>query len=630
MDENFFSWESLNEMAGIQSHIAYVNDVLRKYQWDPAERMVLHKQLDAIRSKQSDKALNISVIGEFSTGKSSFINALVGCELLAVNALQGTTVAITVIEYDPSYTLTLMDKGEHAKVLQYTDIVYLRQALQYYTTNPSYVDTIDYVKVGLPSDILKQGFRIIDTPGTNSLEQWHEEITRKALSDISDMSVILVDSSHPMPETLNAFIQETIGGGVKDCLFVTNKIDTIRAKERGLLLKFVQKKIDSTFGTVNAQVIPFSAVALTNMFLEDKVKVDEDSTQLTYASLQLIFSFAAQKRVKTQSRKILHLIEDMYASLNVSIKMAEKTCSDELNELNRIKQTDLGPFINGQVLLRQNCFLDSTRDMKSELTTYANSQIQQAIMTIQKKIDGHTGTVIEKLSAYVKQGQLVEDIQQEGANIVFRLESKFSQVVPLFNEQITLFQVDFEKEFRRLALLPVKFSVKRTEVSVQHSSHTADIGPVKTFVKDELSKENWSVLGGIAAGAAIGSVIPVIGTVVGGFIGLFVGTSAAPDSVKVAKAVKKKLNAPLQTYFEAICREFEDSFSLYISDVSKNIETEIVRYYSAYNLEIQKRLNDWNDRYSKVQEKMRNIQNEISTINIRMYSINNVIEQLDK
>ena len=230
MKENYFSWDNLSEMADIQSHITYATTVLNKYNWDDSVKRSLKKQLDTIVAKQNDKVLNISVIGEFATGKSSFINALVGHELLAVNVLQGTTVAITIIEYGTSYSLSLVDKNGNPTTTEYKNINYLSSALQHYTTDPSYADTINHVRVTLPSDILKKGFRIIDTPGTNSLEQWHEEITRRAINDISDMSIILVDVTRPMPETLIGFVESALGNCVKDCLFVANKIDIIRPR----------------------------------------------------------------------------------------------------------------------------------------------------------------------------------------------------------------------------------------------------------------------------------------------------------------------------------------------------------------------------------------------------------------
>lgn len=57
-------------MADIDSHIKYAIDIFNRYEWDNATKSNFEKQLNAILDKQNDKLLNISVIGEFQTGKS--------------------------------------------------------------------------------------------------------------------------------------------------------------------------------------------------------------------------------------------------------------------------------------------------------------------------------------------------------------------------------------------------------------------------------------------------------------------------------------------------------------------------------------------------------------------------------
>ena len=382
MKDNYFSWENLSEMADIQSHITYATTVLNRYNWDDSIKRSLKKQLDAIVAKQNDKVLNISVIGEFSTGKSSFINALVGHELLAVNVLQGTTVAITIIEYGASYSLSLVDKNGNSTTTEYKNINYLSSALQHYTTDPSYADSISHVRVTLPSDILKNGFRIIDTPGTNSLEQWHEEITRRAINDISDMSIILVDASRPMPETLVGFVESTLGNNVKDCLFVANKIDIIRSRERNGMLQFIQKKINLEFDIEGAEILPFASVALTNLFSKDIVTIDDDSKQLTFDSLQSIFSFTAQKRIKTQAKKLLLLIDNMYANLNANITHVAQQYQKELRTLEQSKQMDFRPFITQQIALRQKRFITSAQEKKRVTDMETDNLVNAAIANI--------------------------------------------------------------------------------------------------------------------------------------------------------------------------------------------------------------------------------------------------------
>ena len=630
MKDNYFSWENLSEMADVQSHSTYATTVLNRYNWDDSIKRSLRKQLDAIVAKQNDKVLNISVIGEFSTGKSSFINALVGHELLAVNVLQGTTVAITIIEYGASYSLSLVDKNGNSTTTEYKNINYLSSALQHYTTDPSYADSISHVRVTLPSDILKNGFRIIDTPGTNSLEQWHEEITRRAINDISDMSIILVDASRPMPETLVGFVESTLGNNVKDCLFVANKIDIIRSRERNGMLQFIQKKINLEFDIEGAEILPFASVALTNLFSKDIVTIDDDSKQLTFDSLQSIFSFTAQKRIKTQAKKLLLLIDNMYANLNANITHVAQQYQKELRTLEQSKQMDFRPFIAQQIALRQKRFITSAQEKKRVTDMETDNLVNAAIANINSKIDSHTTSTLDGLSKYIKEGELTSDIKVEGAQIANKTEKKFNQIKPIFNRQLTEFQSDFEKEFTRLKVLPIKFNVTPREVNVTHNANSANIGPVASLISDELSKENWAFGGGGAAGAAIGTAImPGVGTAIGAFLGFVAGAFAAPDANEVKQRVKSKLNLPLRSYFRSICNDCMSNYTTYINDVNRSIEVEINRYYSTYNAEIQRRIDQWKAEHSKVQANIQRTRNEIVDINNRKSLILNIITRLN-
>lgn len=630
MKDNYFSWENLSEMADIQSHITYATTVLNRYNWDDSIKRSLKKQLDAIVAKQNDKVLNISVIGEFSTGKSSFINALVGHELLAVNVLQGTTVAITIIEYGASYSLSLVDKNGNSTTTEYKNINYLSSALQHYTTDPSYADSISHVRVTLPSDILKNGFRIIDTPGTNSLEQWHEEITRRAINDISDMSIILVDASRPMPETLVGFVESTLGNNVKDCLFVANKIDIIRSRERNGMLQFIQKKINLEFDIEGAEILPFASVALTNLFSKDIVTIDDDSKQQTFDSLQSIFSFTAQKRIKTQAKKLLLLIDNMYANLNANITHVAQQYQKELRTLEQSKQVDFRPFIAQQIALRQKRFITSAQEKKRVTDMETDNLVNAVIANINSKIDSHTTSTLDGLSKYIKEGELTSDIKVEGAQIANKTEKKFNQIKPIFNRQLTEFQSDFEKEFTRLKVLPIKFNVTPREVNVTHNANSANIGPVASLISDELSKENWAFGGGGAAGAAIGTAImPGVGTAIGAFLGFVAGAFAAPDANEVKQKVKSKLTLPLRSYFRSICNDCMSNYTTYINDVNRSIEVEINRYYSTYNAEIQRRIDQWKAEHSKVQANIQRTRNEIVDINNRKSLILNIITRLN-
>lgn len=625
-DSNYFSWRNISEMADIDSHIVFATTLMGKYDWEEATKHRLEKQVSAIVDKQNDNLLNISVIGEFSTRKSSFINALVGYELLAVNVIQGTTVAITIIEYSEQFSITLTDfSGKSLKII-FKSIDSLRQQLHIYTTDAAYAKKIDYVTVTLPSDILKNGYRIIDTPGTNSLELWHEEVTCRAIKELSDLSIILTDSTQPMPATLVSFLDNTLGDSVESCAFVANKIDRIGDKERDGIIKFIGKKICQSFDIENPMVLPFSSVALTNSFAKETVSVDSGSFLLTTSSLERLLSYTAKQRLRAQAQKILHLVDDIYSTLDNNTKSIAAQYQQELQMLERSRQTDFKPFISRQIYLRQKSFMAGAQDYKYKVESVCDSLASTAKNNIETKIQNYS--TLDALSNYIK-GSLSKDIKDEGRSIISGTEAQFKKLRTLFNKELKQFQKEFEREFDKLKILSVKFNLKPKDMVVRHSAHSANIGPVTTLITEELSKENWAVGGGAAAGAAIGTVLaPGIGTIVGTVIGLFAGAAAAPDTSGVKGKIKSKLSIPLHSYYRSVASDCMTNYNNFVDDIRSRLETEINRYYSTYASTIAQRIKDWEARHRAVKGRIQMIEKEIDSLGSRQQMIKKMISKI--
>lgn len=167
MEEGYFSVHNLDKLAEIDRHMSFLETLTEKYSRMPQDAgqtgaagfdwNLVGEQLGLIRKKMKEKKLNISVIGEFSTGKSTFINALLRKELLASSALQGTTVASTIFDYDSRYRIHLeyLD-GRKDQKLVYPAFSDLKDDLDRYTTVPETAKQLKTVRVYLPSEILKK------------------------------------------------------------------------------------------------------------------------------------------------------------------------------------------------------------------------------------------------------------------------------------------------------------------------------------------------------------------------------------------------------------------------------------------------------------------------------------------
>ena len=136
------------------------------------------------------------VVGEVKSGKSSFINALLGDEICRV---------------DPAPCTDNIEK-----------IVY--------SPEPYEKKLAPNVKeLGRPSEILKD-IAIVDTPGTNSIIDQHQEITERFIPE-SDLVIFVFPALNPYSKTAWEFFQYVHKEWHKKIIFVLQQADRASAEE---------------------------------------------------------------------------------------------------------------------------------------------------------------------------------------------------------------------------------------------------------------------------------------------------------------------------------------------------------------------------------------------------------------
>lgn len=84
--------EALHIWADIDEHLQFADRIIHNSDLPDQVRTPLLQQIQHIRSRQTDPKMYLAVVGEFSTGKSTFINALLHEELLKTS-IDVTTAA---------------------------------------------------------------------------------------------------------------------------------------------------------------------------------------------------------------------------------------------------------------------------------------------------------------------------------------------------------------------------------------------------------------------------------------------------------------------------------------------------------------------------------------------------------
>ncbi len=152
-----------------------------------------------LEEKLKQGKLNAVFVGEFSSGKTSLINALFGLDL-PTDVLPETAAIwrISISKVDKPIIEVNTTNGQKIKLEDFEEVK---------SYDPKQIDHIDLF---INAD-MDEGIVIVDTPGLASLEPHHEQILRNFI-DEADVLLVAVDINQGITKNLKSFIET----GLKD------------------------------------------------------------------------------------------------------------------------------------------------------------------------------------------------------------------------------------------------------------------------------------------------------------------------------------------------------------------------------------------------------------------------------
>jgi small GTP-binding protein len=198
------------QLAGARALLGELRDTVGRVPATDADTATLAGSI-----RQLDDLFLIVIVGEFNSGKSAFINALVGAPVLEEGVIP-TTAEIQLMKYGDAVATSRDDTG-------------LRVATA-------------------PVELLRD-LHIVDTPGTNAIIREHERLTMDFVPR-ADLVLFVTSADRPFTETERAFLDVLRDWG-KKVVLVVNKIDILeRASEREEVLDFVRQSATRLLGIV--------------------------------------------------------------------------------------------------------------------------------------------------------------------------------------------------------------------------------------------------------------------------------------------------------------------------------------------------------------------------------------------
>ncbi len=251
-----------------------------------------------VLARLAEDRFQLAVVGQFSRGKSTLMNAILGSAYLPTGALPMTSV-ITHVSYGSRPRVTVRRRSGHLPIeTSLEDLVRFvaqssaeREELQ-----------VASAEVQLPVEILRLGFSFIDTPGIGSAVAANTAITKRFLPE-ADAVIFVTSFDAPLSGSELEFLAE-IRRHIAEVFLVVNKLDLVTEREADEIVGFVHARLAEQPGGAPPRVFSLSA----RRALE--AKTTASSVDLAEGGLRELEQSLLQLLTTEKARSLLHRICD--------------------------------------------------------------------------------------------------------------------------------------------------------------------------------------------------------------------------------------------------------------------------------------------------------------------------------
>lgn len=181
-------------------------------------------QLLADAAERLDALFLLVIVGEFNSGKSALINALLGAPVMP-EGVTPTTSAIHLLRYGPVEQESVDARG----IIEHT----------------------------YPTSFL-QDVNLVDTPGTNAILREHEALSQRFVPR-ADLVIFVTSADRPFTESERLFMEEIRNWG-KKIILVLNKIDLLKTDaDLNQVIEFIRTNATRLLG-LEPELFPVSAL----------------------------------------------------------------------------------------------------------------------------------------------------------------------------------------------------------------------------------------------------------------------------------------------------------------------------------------------------------------------------------
>ncbi len=304
-------------------------EIIRATQAIDTKDGALLSEARELQARLAEDRFNLMVVGRFSRGKSTLMNALLGGDYLPTGIVPLTSV-ITTVRYGSRKQVVLHFAGtgliREAPLSQLAEYVTQRE-------NPANLKKLAYAEVQFPIELLRRGFFFVDSPGLGS-PIIENTLTTECFLPQADAFILVTSYESPLSEEEDRILHR-IRNTNKKLYVAINKQDTVGAADRDEVIKFAGERLKQFEFAEEPRIFSISAREAL------EAKQTKNAAQLERSGLQAfeteLLRFLIEERaqsflVNMYERTMSFLIERSRTGKSTEFEGSYKVLIDRLRD----------------------------------------------------------------------------------------------------------------------------------------------------------------------------------------------------------------------------------------------------------------------------------------------------------
>jgi GTPase SAR1 family protein len=391
---------------------------------------------------------SIVVVGEFSAGKSTFLNAMMGNKYLPSTSSE-TTATVNLLKHRVQ-----AQSGEGVRVY-YKDGTEETYPEASFETIEQFVSTkgddvaqkINSVDLYLDSKFLEDGVTLVDSPGLNGVAGGHKELTESQI-ERSHAAIFMFSAVQPGSKSDFEFLSH-LKSKCKNIIIVLNRIDGVNPSEQSV--EDVIIKLKGSFQTQFPneklpEIWPLSAfaalVARNSESLEylDKVKRTIEERAILLKNSRIEDFENRLLKFLTQGEKAKAELLSPVDSVKSMLALKKQKAEQLISELKNATDTE---EVESHIITLEKEIAETGKNLANEESEIYN-QVGILVRDFENGIKSDTRETKEKYLVKLEEEDVLEDLEinyekyisKLNSDLLFQYEKRYTDFIEQFKKII--------------------------------------------------------------------------------------------------------------------------------------------------------------------------------------------------